>query len=295
MKKIIVFVITLLCAAGIYAQNVNNDSASVKTNDFKSGNNSIEILFTPFKSDGTTFNLTDFGFRYRRFFGQNALRAGLGINYCGNKDGLKEVATVNDSIDWVGTKNYYTHDKSTTIKIALGYERHFNVGDRTAVYVGGEFGYAATINQVKHWKNDDYYEVYHMTSVQSAAYKNKQNYTVTDPTANTIIIAALAGIDFHVYKGLYLGAELGIKYGCTFYTTDEQKINGTDMYSVTKNGNTMTVNTEYNGTDYKTSTTVNNTVTVTESSDKHVKTTYTGLQSNFCFYVEPAIRIGWRF
>ena len=105
-----------------------------------------------------------------------------------------------------------------------------------------------------------------------------------------LFATVFTGVDFFVYKGLYLGAELGItfntgkkKNGNYTQETIKQTVVGADVtkhitskYS-TETGNTIT-------TDH-----VNNTTTTTPSYAREHTGTYTKV------YFEPVIRLGWMF
>lgn len=293
MKKIYIAAFAILCSVGVYAQATDETG---NKEDLKVGDNSVELLFTPFRTDGATFNFSDFGFRYRHFWGQNALRVSLGVDFNSNKQGSKEVAEAKDSVNWIGTKNYYLDTRSTSLKFALGYERHFSISRRTAIYVGGELGYKGTIDNVKHWKQDDYTSGTLYEWDTETTYKNMENYTVTQPVTSTISIALLTGVDFHVYKGLYLGAELGLKYSGTFPSSLNETKRGTESSTVTRDGHTTVTTTTYSGSGSVTTITVDGKDATPERPTTHEShVTRTNLQSNFSFYVEPAIRIGWRF
>ena len=71
-------------------------------------------------------------------------------------------------------------------------------------------------------------------------------------------MTAFTGIDFYVYRGLYVGAELGIRFGVTSYP---------GYYTETKDGRDAV------------------------KSDKMDKET----SISFKTLCEPALRLGWKF
>jgi len=87
----------------------------------------------------------------------------------------------------------------------------------------------------------------------------------------TFGINAIFGMDFYIYKGLYMGAELGLGYAFETY------LKGSYKETVT------TVTTPYNGLPVK----------ETDSKDEKFEDKMTS--GNFGFRYNPMIRLGWRF
>ena len=120
---------------------------------------------------------------------------------------------------------------------------------------------------------------------------SKSNADRTKFNENGFFGTLLAGVDFYVYRKLYIGAELGI----TFNTG--KKANGT--YS-RQNGKVLVsgTSTSANWVDTYSSDT-GLTVHVDNINSKNNKTTadfvYDNTGTYTKIYIEPAIRIGWMF
>lgn len=194
-----------------------------------------ELQFTPVKvTDGQVFD-NNMAFRGRLFINENmAIRLTLGYGSNTNKDVV--YYTSNDN------KEYYSTDKTKESKFTIipGFEYHFGGAERLSPYIGAEVGIGmGSIKQtLDNSENDDKY--------------------ILKGKGFGFEVAVVAGVDFYVYKGLYLGAEIGFGYGSFKYG------NGTE--EVTINGTTIT-------TDIK---------------------DYTK-KSQIGFNCSPAIRLGWKF
>lgn len=156
------------------------------------GSFGTEVQFNPFDQNGNTFQLDGLKFRY--FVTDNdALRLKIGFGL----DSYKYKA--DDS------KDDYTKAKTGDFKIDLGYERHFDLAKRLNVYVGGQVGI------FKHFAS------------AKAETTNASGKTITETWSNTtgrgndedrayfgFGVGVFTGLDFYVYKGLYVGTELGL-------------------------------------------------------------------------------------
>jgi len=78
-------------------------------------------------------------------------------------------------------------------------------------------------------------------------------------------------MDFYIYKGLYMGAELGLGYAFETYLKGSYK------------ETTTTITTPYNGMSVK----------KTDSKEEKFEDKMTS--GNFGFRYNPMIRLGWRF
>lgn len=204
MKKVL-FAVALVAGTVSFA---NAEEFAPEKGDF-----SLEIQFSPFKSDGTSF--TTQGINGRYFFSdKDALSFSLNI-------GGRNVKNVPDTDhDQTFDKGYYGN-----FSIDLGYQRHFYQYKRIDLYAGGKIGYghdfAGRTDQVddnnKTWRN--YYDNDHMTS-------------------NVLRLYATTGIDFYVYKGLYVGAELNLGFTDAFAVNTKTKVtvNGNETEHKSKNG-----------------------------------------------------------
>ena len=104
-----------------------------------------------------------------------------------------------------------------------------------------------------------------------------------------------AGVDFYVWKNLYLGAEcgFGLKTGKSpnkYYCYDNYKAN----YDAT-GALTSSIKTTFDG-ETNTTTTVTSTPSNTSTDTTNgPKTSNETSETSFKLFVEPAVRIGWKF
>lgn len=262
-----------------------------------------EIGFTPFKSSGETFKLNDAMLKFRYFVtDKDVVRLKLGVGIDNN---TTDNATFTHPQDLSGynvqvvDNSTKTTNKKSDIQIMLGYERHFAPTGRFDVYAGAEIGFE--------WNNRS-------GSVEenglTTGYSNsKLDYTVqsarntdyTDMTPDGELSShafkggVFAGLDFYIYKGLYIGTELGISF------TSGKSPNGYYSYnysSVETNSSgvvTYARNESYSGDTglTTTNTTINNNTTTTISAQQASTTERSATKLKL--YVEPAIRLGWKF
>lgn len=161
---------------------------------------SLEVQFNPFDQNGKTFSLD--GIKARYFISdQDALRLRLSLNGASNK--FNYPATDMEGESYKITQYY----KTTTLKVDIGYERHFNLSKRLDLYAGGLFGVSKRFANYKMKRKDE------EETINSAYPGSERNPWGAYPLENQGYLgfnaAVMTGIDFYVYKGLYLGAELG--------------------------------------------------------------------------------------
>lgn len=182
----------------------------------------------PFDQNGHTFSMD--GLKARYFFNEkNALRAKIGFDVTKDKKS--------------GSSDTYKSSTSGSFKFDIGYERHFDLAKRLDAYVGGELGVVRDFAKTK-----DYTDSNNWTKVKNA-----------DGAAVGFHIAAVTGLDFYVYKSLYIGAELSLGV--------ESKVNKRSETVTCQNGKEET----YKG-----------------SNNKN-RTTTAGIE------VQPQLRLGWNF
>lgn len=269
----------------------------------KKGSIVTEIGFTPFKSSGETFKLNDAMLKFRYFVtDKDVVRLKLGVGIDNN---TTDNATFTHPQDLSGynvqvvDNSTKTTNKKSDIQIMLGYERHFAPTGRFDVYAGAEIGFE--------WNNRS-------GSVEenglTTGYSNsKLDYTVqsarntdyTDMTPDGELSShafkggVFAGLDFYIYKGLYIGTELGISFtsgkspnGYSSYNESTVKTNSSGVV-------TYAQNVSYSGDTglTTTNTTINNNTTTTISAQQASTTERSATKLKL--YVEPAIRLGWKF
>lgn len=228
----------MFLAAALLAATATTAVAQDNSYAPTSGNFSLEVQF-----DFDEFILDQIKGRY--FMSDNdALRFGIGFGIDNSK---KTPDPDNQSDVWdKGSKSNFS--------INLGYERHFFNNKRVDLYAGAGLGFA--LQSAKSTSQTRQREVGLIETQQYNVYNGYRSYTEFN-------IAAFTGIDFYVYKGLFVGAELGIK----FYTR-------TYPGTYTKGGYDNWGNWNDN-----------------KKSDASDKISATSLNT----YVEPALRLGWTF
>lgn len=203
------------------------------------GDFSTVIKFNPFSNNSTTFdNVDKYAIQGRYMVSDNdGIRLTLGLG----SESTNSEAKYND------TKLDLTNS-ATTFSIKAGYERHFSANGRIDLYAGAQVGFATTSTK------DESLGMYMGQSemVPFVAYEKGG--------ANTLSIGAFTGINFYVYKKLFVGAEIGFNYA---HGTMKDK----EQFKTNKNGDGTT----------------------TETVDMPGSTNSLG------FKVEPALTLGWTF
>jgi len=298
MKKIFLAVLAIVGVC-----NTTSAQYTPQKNDV-----AVEIGFTPFKSNGDVFKLNEEAqFKVRWMISnKDALRFKLGVgidNNTNTKDYTEGDKVIVDptapSTYTYGTQE--TKNKKTAFSINIGYERHFNLSDRIDLYAGGEVGFT-TVSRSATENNNYVTEGYDAegTLISTATWSENKEYTSMDANRNNSInqftVAALTGIDFYVYKGLYLGAELGIKLATgksanKGYYTQSIAMTGYDYTAKTATSSVMNYSSE-TGLTTGTTTVGSTTTTVNRYGAKEL---YETSNTSLKFYVEPAIRLGLMF
>ncbi|MDE6218379.1 MAG: hypothetical protein K2F64_05190 [Muribaculaceae bacterium] len=176
------------------------------------GDLSTEIQFSPFKSDGNTFSMQALQLRYF-LTDKDAVLFEIGL-------GGDNYKTIPDTEH----KEAFTKGYNGLFKIDLGYQRHFYQYKRIDLYAGGKIGYI--------------HEFAGSTVQADADNKVWKNHNDDGITGNGFEIYATTGIDFYVYKGLYVGAEINLGFTDVLASKSVTKttINGTETESKSKNG-----------------------------------------------------------
>lgn len=286
----------------------------------QAGDISTEVQFNPFSTNFKTFGLQDdIQFKARYFLtNQDALRIKLGFSMDNTNDVTKTTLTndfdTNKPAYTLNNREVETNDKATQFQFALGYERHFIKEGRLDVFAGAELGYqmysysgdvTTTINNDRVSGTTGSTTRIQTTSNQKDEYKN-QSTDGTNVNSNRFFAGLFTGVDFYIYKGLYVGTELGIRFANgvnRVNPTLERSFNET-IITTNTSGSTSTVNTQKTNwsessesgirkgntvTVTGTTTTENKIETATPATDREVKGT------SLNFYIEPALRLGWKF
>lgn len=223
----------MACAGGAYAE----ESYAPEANDF-----SVEMQFNPFANSFNTFRIDQLKARWY-FSDKDALRIGLGFGVSTHKD-----------VSNPEKPDLWTKDNKSNFNIELGYERNVYSYKRINLYAGA--GLSCDINRESRTAQLGF------TSAGGQTQYVTQKQCNTGDSYNAFFAKAFTGIDFFVYKGLYFGAELGLKVGIKNYVS-----------SYTKGG--------MDGTYW----------------DKDLESAKGPNSTDFALslYAEPAIRLGWQF
>ena len=291
MKKLLFLTTLVLTSLTTFAQG-NNDK-------LPDGIMSLEWRYNPFDYEGKPVNMAQF---YGRLFLNNksVVRLGVGVGFDRDKqEGSwnKNTSSVNANYYDIEHMDSIKESNELTLKLSVGYEYHVANTGRLDFYAGAEGGFLGKFCSGSYAKSVNNTNVTVLLGNKNTV--NNADYTNIDYTKMTpdnkvnemgLFATVFTGVDFFVYKGLYLGAELGItfntgkkKNGNYTQETIKQTVVGADVtkhitskYS-TETGNTIT-------TDH-----VNNTTTTTPSYAREHTGTYTKV------YFEPVIRLGWMF
>lgn len=255
---------TLLMAGTTFAQNKP-----------AKGSWSTEIQINPFDQDGETFSLD--GLKARYFFSdKDALRLKVSFKSTTSKYTDED----SDEEKEMSYNDLYKYTKGN-FSIDLGYERHFDLGKRLDAYLGASIGMGKNFGSTK---IESYYtEKNGSTTIEESYTGELKNGAITNmgeddenifskaerATLN-VNAAIFAGLEFYVYKGIYIGTELGI--GCSSQKSLKMKFDGTSFSKTTTNGNTST-----------------NDKPINEESTDNIRNT------EFKTYIEPRLRIGITF
>lgn len=243
------------------AQNYNLPTA---------GSINTEVQFNPF-SDDDQFQIE--GLKVRYFItDKDAIRLTLGLEMDNKND--KEFGQAPDEDDEVATAfyKYQTGNEENKTKtgkfsIDLGYERHLVKNGRMDLYVGAGLGFETTwstnnmIEADKHMKTNatDPYKV------SSYDFFTIETETKGDNAYSAFRAGIFTGLDFYLYKGLYIGTELGLKFKNKSYKDFEQTVTNNDPQIAQEDR-------------------------VNEVSNKNDSS-----ESTLKFSIEPRIRLGWSF
>lgn len=269
-----------------------------------------EVQFNPFADNFNTFKLNGGAFKVRYFVSdKDVIRAKVRFGIDNDKD--KTVTSLNDNFTSnlptynLQNQTVETTNKQTNFDITIGYERHLLKEGRFDVYAGAEvgFGFESRSGEIKTTiSNDDYNVTTANVRTQFESTKTekfeKQN-TGSTPSTKYLAAAIFAGMDFYIYKGLYVGTELGIYFKSAKNRNNPFKTTTySETVTTTPSGGSATVTsqewTESTETGIKTgSQTTGGTTTPIETAATTTNREFSG--TSIKFDIEPAIRFGWRF
>ncbi len=245
------------------AQNYNLPTA---------GSINTEVQFNPF-SDNDQFKIE--GLKVRYFItDKDAIRLTLGLEM-DNKNDMK-FGEAPDEDDEVKTAfyNYQTSNEENKTKtgkfsIDLGYERHLVKNGRMDLYVGAGLGFETSWNTTNvvaadmHLKSNA--DPADADKAKSYDFFTTETETKGDNAYSAFRAGIFTGLDFYLYKGLYIGTELGLKFSNKSYKDFEQTVTNNDPQVAQEDR-------------------VNEVTRKNDSSASSLK-----------FSVEPRLRLGWSF
>ena len=342
LKMTAVFVLTLMSTQAKAQQNEPYLYIPLQ------GTVTTEVMFNPFSSSSETFKLS--GLKTRFFItDRDAIR--LNVNYDIDNFTTNNSSSFNNKVDdhspyRITNEESEIISKNSTLKLALGYERHFSIYGRLDLYAGGEVGYEKTFRSGEeniigsseeledhyYGSGSSYYDGSY-ESLTTRTYTDKTKYEDMSLDANGnlqyenqgLFFNVFTGIDFYVYKGLYIGTELGVSFSLgknynsgkfTQNYSENLKRDDTALqdYNPTTGNWEVTEITRYTrntnwtyssdggkkGETLTSSTTTRNGVTINTDSDRtsiiesSIADSYTK-STKLKVYIEPALRLGWRF
>jgi len=197
MKK---FLISAALVAAIAAPAVAQEEYAPAQGDF-----SVELQFNPFSNNFETFKIDQIKGRYF-FSDKNAIRFGIGFGI----DNAKVTPDPDENSD------EWSKAKKGNFSLDLGFEHHFFNYKRVNLYAGAGLGFAiqntSATSQVKDGNNTYESKICNAWGTQKDDIENLDNRSYTE-----FNVKLFTGVDFYVYKGLFVGAELGIKFGFQNY------------------------------------------------------------------------------
>ena len=245
----------------------------------------LEWKFNPFDYESKPVKVAQLNGRL--FLNDNqAVRMGVGVGFDRDTDENSANGTEGTSPVLSSTK---TTNDALTLRFSLGYEYHFANTGHLDFYGGLEGGYlgrffsatkeySTTQTQIETTSSITYYD-YVNTEY------NKRNSDGDKLNENGIFASIFTGIDYYIYKKLYIGAELGV----TFNTGKKKNGNYTEVTGHRESINGSIVDERVKKYSSETGITTNYDGTTTQGPVTETKGTYTKV------YIEPSIRIGWMF
>jgi len=282
----------LLCMLALAMMTL---TATAQDDELPDGIFALEWNFNPFDYESKPVKVAEI--RARMFFdAKSAVRFGVGVGFDNDKDESSSVLNTQpqDAEDYSITDNRTTiTNNALTIKASLGYEFHFASTGKLDFYGGLSAGYLGRFYSGTKEVNNNYTEVSYSagssSTTTSTTYENtdyeKCNTDRNKFNEHGIFGTLFTGVDFYVYRKLYIGAELGITYNMG------KTVNGT--YTQISG-----VRKSLNGTAYEDSSMKYSSETGITQTSSGV-TTYGEVSEHSGkfnkVYIEPSIRIGWMF
>lgn len=205
-KALLFFALILVAATGTYAQKQTG------------GEKNLEVQFAPLGGNPVSIA----GIRMRIFNSEtSAVRIGLFLGGTTDREITAqpgETGGDTDSPELVNT------DRTFSVSLRPGYEKHFAGTDRLSPYVGAEVLF--TLN-----RQTNIEESYSTNSFTDPDSKVLWETTTTD--GSTIFgLNLVAGTDFYFADNIYLGAELGFGFASTRQRDTETSVSDLDAFRI---------------------------------------------------------------
>lgn len=297
MKKFIFAAALSLTTLSLNAQTTEKEDKDY----LPDGTFTVEWRFNPFSYESKPVNVAQLNGRL--FINEtSAVRLGIGVGFNTDKDEQKQSInsqSVNANNYDIGNSLTTIKNTSLTLKVGAGYEYHFANTGRLDFYGGGEVGYLGRFYSATKTINATSTNVLiisgtttktQIADTESYDYSNS-NADRDKFTEHGIFGTVFTGIDFYIYRKLYVGAELGLTVNAGTTSNASWTRNKTHRSVVGANETenwTESFSSETGITNYVDNLNNNNNRQsadyATDSSDSFIKV-----------YVEPTIRIGWMF
>lgn len=197
----------------------------------KEGDFSLELQFKPFKSDGNVFEMD--GLKLRIFTSEkDAFRFNIGFSV--NVDRNTEDVQIQPPFSGASSDGVKkTTNKTGSITVGTGYERHYATKGRLDFYSGLGINFVRTFRSAKETTENTYGGI---------VSENKWENTNQDGDRACwgVEVDAFTGLDFYVYKRLFVGVELGL--GVAYAKACDGKFN---MEEITNVGDAQSVEAKF--------------------------------------------------
>lgn len=197
----------------------------------KEGDFSLELQFKPFKSDGNVFEME--GLKFRIFTSEKDAFL-FNIDFSVKVDKNTEDVQIESSSSGTfsnGVKK--TTNKTGSVTIGTGYERHYATRGRLDFYSGLGINFIRTFCSAKETTENVYGGIVNEKKWDNMNQDGERAYFGVEMDAFT-------GLDFYVYKRLFVGVELGL--GVAYAKACEGKYN---LESITNLGDAKSVEAKF--------------------------------------------------
>lgn len=214
-KKIFFIALALTATTSMFAQKQTGDEKN------------LEVQFAPLGGSPVSIS----GIRFRMFNSENtAIRVGLNLGGSSTTTVNSQPAEDNSTGTIVSIPELYDTDKSSTIALRVGYEKHFDGTDRLSPYIGADLSFGIGRNSFER----EYFGPNTENQANNNEVNNFATWTMTRKEGSTTFgINAVAGFDFYFTDALYLGAEIGFGFQSSKLKDVEVEVSDESAYIFT--------------------------------------------------------------